>query len=343
MTYNGKIEETGIEDRLEIALNAKKMKNVFEPVVRQHFGENLQINGLDIHVIQRRNKRAVLRYLIHAVDEQSAEEFQWGIIGKVYINGSGEQTIHNMKQLWKNGFSRNTGDGISIPEPLKFVSQLHLLLQEEIPGLPLRTLLKQVTEKEYFVKLARALTKLHRCPVVPTEPFTIENHLLRCFPGHELLSRICPDLAPRVEYIVEKAFQIEKMFGDIQCTAIHGDFHPGQAHFENGRLWLIDFDALSYGDPAADLGILLVFLKDKARKNQGMYGCILTFLKEYFSVMDPNIAERIPLYEGLTYLRRACECLRVQNEGWFSKATRMIDSGVVVINKLEKKFRKHKS
>jgi hypothetical protein len=49
--------------------------------------------------------------------------------------------------------------------------------------------------------------------------------------------------------------------------------------------------------------------------------------------MDPDIAQRIPLYEALTHLRRACKSLRLQEQGWERRATRMIEQGVACIDR----------
>ena len=100
---------------------------------------------------------------------------------------------------------------------------------------------------------------------------------------------------------------------------------------DGDRAYLIDFDALSYGDPAADLGNVLVFLKGKARKMDGIPKLIDVFLDEYFQHMDSAIADRVPLYEGITHLRRACKRLRLQTPRWEKKIKRMIGAGVECI------------
>jgi aminoglycoside phosphotransferase (APT) family kinase protein len=149
------------------------------------------------------------------------------------------------------------------------------------------------------------------------------------------LSLACPELEANIDYLVKRALKIEAVFDGIQLTPIHGDFHLGQVHIENGRAWLIDFDALGYGDPAADLGNVLVFLKGKARQISNIDGLIQAFFDEYFSVMDHAIAQRIPLYEALTHLRRACKCLRLQERGWERRVARMVKQGVACLDQME--------
>lgn len=316
---------------IQNALDQDRMRAVFAAKLKQRFGHNLQVNDFRLEVLQRHTYRCVLRYHISAFDPERGADVQWRVIGKVLNTNLGILLFDNMRQLWSCGFSRTAADGISIPEPIEFLPSLSMLLQEEVPGLSLKMLLKQSAQKEHFRQLARALAKLHKCPIVPSRLFTVKEHLLRCHPGHEVLASACPELAPSINYLVEQAFDSEAAFGDIELAPVHADFHLGQVHLENGHTWLIDFDVLSYGDPATDLGNLLVFMKSKARTNPVIAELIQVFLEEYFSLMDRSIAARIPLYEGLSYLRRACKSFRLQAEGWHEQAQYLIEQGIAAV------------
>ncbi len=325
---------------IENALDKDRMEAVFAAKLKQRFGNNLQINGLRLEVIQRHTYRCVLRYHIDAFDPDRARELQWRVIGKVLKVELGEMLFDSMRQLWRNGFSRSAADGICIPEPLEFMPSLSMLLQEEVPGVSVKMLLKQSAQKEHFRQLARALAKLHKCPIVPNRSFRVREHLLRCHPAHEFLALSCPELSGPINDLVAQAYEIEAALGDIELAPVHADFHLGQVHVENGRAWLIDFDVLSYGDPATDLGNLLVFLKSKVRTNSEMAGMIEAFLEEYFSLMDRSIAARIPLYEGLSYLRRACKCFRLQADDWREKAAELVEQGVAALNLMRSQSRR---
>ncbi len=330
---------------LNIALDNRQMRDVFASLARLHLGENIEVRHLGIEVMRRRNQRCVIRYRVEAVDTRKQRSIEWRVIGKVYRANRGERVFRSMLHLWEDGFSRNAPDGISIPEPLDFSSFLCMLFQEEIPGLPVKTLFKQSPDAFLVRRLARTLAKLHRSPITPDNRMMVADHLKRCRPTHQFLSLACPELSAKIDYIVDEAFKIEAGLGKINFTPIHGDFHMGQVHHERGHTWLIDFDAMGYGDPASDLGNLLVFLKDKARKTPNLSELIQAFLEEYFSVpglpgasgragMDRDIAQRIPLYEALTHLRRACKSLRLQEQGWERRATRMVEQGVACIDRL---------
>jgi aminoglycoside phosphotransferase len=324
----------GEKDKLDLLtpLDADRMAAVFMPIMRKRFGKNLQIKRVHIEVLRRRSKRCVLRYDINGFESDRKEAVQWCVIGKVLMADLGQKVYENMRQLWMHGFSIDAQDGISVPEPLEFISSLRMLLQAEVPGVSFSDLFNGSARKGHFQLLARALAKLHRCPIVPGKPFGVRDQLLRCHPKHEFLLSACPDQASSIRHIVERAYEKEEAFVETERTPLHGDFHLGQIHIEDGHAWLIDLDALSYGDPASDLGNLLVFMKAKTRRNPETNSFIQVFLDEYFSLMDHKIRARIPLYEGLTHLRRACKCMRFQREGWKRKAELMIEQGVACVD-----------
>jgi aminoglycoside phosphotransferase (APT) family kinase protein len=130
---------------------------------------------------------------------------------------------------------------------------------------------------------------------------------------------------------VARAYRFEAELGAVALAPIHGDFHLGQVHLHDGRAWLMDFDALCYADPAADLGNVLVFLKARARKNPAILELTDVFLEEYYSRTGWSLAKRIPLYEGLTNLRRACKALRLGEDGWERNATRLVEAAAASI------------
>lgn len=313
---------------LATALEEEQMLAVFRPQVQARFGQAVEVSRVDIEVLRRRNQRCVLRYRVALA---GAAQPVWRVIGKVYKANQGRQVYDDMRMLWRHGFDREAGDGISMPEPYEFLDELCMLLQEEVPGVPVKAFARKPDNTAAFRLLARTLAKLHRSPLVPSAPFTVRELLTRCHPRHEFLALALPDLAPAIAGLVATAYELEASFGDIAMTPLHGDFHLGQVHLEGNRSWLIDYDALCYGDPASDLGNLLVFLRGKVKRAPGLPALLEAFLDEYFTLMDPAIRQRIPLHEGLTHLRRACKCLRLQEPGWEKKVRRMIERGVACL------------
>jgi aminoglycoside phosphotransferase (APT) family kinase protein len=204
---------------------------------------------------------------------------------------------------------------------------LALLLQEEIGGEPVKNALGTPGAETALRQMAESLAKLHRTPLDLGAPFTMQDHLRRCHPRPQVLRDRCPELRGAVDEILAEAMRLEQAFGGAPAL-IHGDFHMGQVHTAPGRTWMIDFDACCVADPAADLGNVLVFLKGKARKFPDAPRLADAFLDSYFRHMPAEIMGRVPLFEAITHLRRACKRMRFQEDGWQKKARRFIDDSL---------------
>ncbi|HEY3215791.1 MAG TPA: phosphotransferase, partial [Candidatus Eisenbacteria bacterium] len=325
------------EDRLEslaIALDPERMSAVLAPRVRARFGGDAVIKELAIEVYRRHANRCVIRYGLDCRGGSGPRS--WQVIGKVLADARGAKVYETMRRLWKLGFARKARDGIEMPEPIGYEPALAMLLQEQVGGVAVRSLIKQSADPEPCRAAARALVKLQRSGLAGGPTRRVADHLQRCHPRYPFLALACPEVAHQVRSIVHRAVAIEAALGDIEPTTLHGDFHFGQVHVEGDRVWLIDFDAVGRGDPASDVGNLSVFLKDKARRRPAAAALLEAFLDEYFARMDPRIAARIPLYEGLTHLRRACKLLRVQPPGWRARIRDMLERGVCEIDAMER-------
>lgn len=313
---------------LRTALNPKQMQRVLTPLVGQ---PTQHIDRLNATVLQHRNKRCVIRYQMVMTDGTAVN-----IIGKVYQQRNAGQPVYDhMQDLWDNGFNREASDHVYIPQPVAYLPELSMLLQEEIPGRTIKDHIRQEGSPSYMRQLAKGLVKLHTCQIDLGEPFRIEDHLMRCHPKFQVLRLACPHLKDDINYLVQTARHIEPQISLDTFTPIHGDFHLSQVHVQGKQSWLLDFDPLSFGDPAADLGNVLVLLKGKSNKWGNVPLLIDAFLDEYFSVMDSSIAKRIPLYEALTYLRRACKKLRFQEPNWQADVEKQIALGVACINQVK--------
>jgi Ser/Thr protein kinase RdoA (MazF antagonist) len=198
-------------------------------------------------------------------------------------------------------------------------------LQEDVGGVSVRNLIKRGLEEAHFRFAARALAKLHcsRLPVGPAR--SVDTMLLRCHPRHPFLGLAFPEIAATVDDIVARARALELGLQPLPVTPVHGDFHLGQVHVDDERVWLVDLDAVGFADPASDLGNILVFLEDKIRRDPAMAAMVSAFRDEYGAHAPSGAWDRVPLYEALTHLRRACKQLRLQQPGWRDKVKTMVD------------------
>jgi Ser/Thr protein kinase RdoA (MazF antagonist) len=311
---------------LKDASDAAVMRAVLEPELPRWIGAGARLAALDIEILRRRKQRCVLRYVLHA--EQGGTRRTLSLIAKVYKADAGGVVADLMHDLWRRGFDREAPDGIAIPEVAAYMPRWSLLVQEEIGGVPVKDHLMTPQAEWALRRMAVALAKLHRTPLEPTPPFTMQDHLRRCHPRPQVLHDRCPELRPAIDEILSEATRLEQRLSSSPPGLVHGDCHMGQFHVAAERTWIIDFDACCVADPAADLGNLLVFLKGKARKLPSAPLLADAFLDEYFKWMPSDILKRVALFEAITHLRRACKRLRFGENGWQKKARRFIDESL---------------
>jgi len=317
---------------LNTAKNKAYMQEALATALQEYLGA-ARISDIHIEHIQRR----VVRYTLQISNPKNDQLTEQHIIGKVYdtpehLNFGYEM----MKQLWANGFSQKAEDGIYIPKPLGYVPKACVLLMQEASGGVLRAKLKKKGATENHMRqFARAMVKLHRCPIQTGRTITVEERLSRCDPSPKVLIKSYPELADDVNSIIEMAYKIEKMDQKQAKALIHGDFHPGQVHVDQNTFWVLDIDNLKNADPAFDLAKLFSFLKRTERKKKltdYIEKLRNVFIEEYFTAMGWETARRIPFYEALICLKRACKCLRVQDdEGWEEKMKRLVRQGAICI------------
>jgi glycosyltransferase involved in cell wall biosynthesis len=212
---------------------------------------------------------------------------------------------------------------------------------KEAPGVPLSQLVKKMfADPEHLRMLANAMTKLHRRPIVPEKPFTVEDGLLSCDPSPQTLAQAYPELAGAINYIVETAKVMHEGFGENIFTFIHGDLHPKHVFIDKEKAWLLGCNSLKYADPAWDLAEVFIFLKrtdKKKRMSNYIAGLLEAFLTEYFSANDWEIAGRIPLYEAMIHLKRACNRFRWREEAdWQEQVKLLIEQSAACLSALEK-------
>ena len=323
---------------LDAALDRTCVFDELTSLVRSRYGEEARVLNLEIEHLQRR----VARYTM-AIQTKAGKEVSWRVIGKVYQTGDrAKSSYQTARQIWKHGFSSAAADRIKIAEPLDVIHKCAMVLLEEIPGEPLRHRVKRMEAHAADLRLfASAVVKLHRCPIDAGAPYTIADRLARGFrpPTPLAIGEHYPELTSPIEYVLQTAAGIGQQLGNDIYTFVHGDLHLGQVHIHDGQAWIIDLDEVRCADPAYDLAEIYVFLKRTARKKRRteyIRAMRTAFLDGYFSQLDRRIALRVPLYEGLMHLTRACKCLRVQDEDdWQDQMIRLVHQSVSCLQAMQ--------
>ena len=311
---------------LAAATDPQRMREILGGILQSKTPTPVTVHAVRVETVRQRKRRCVLRY--HLQIEQDGRQGRLGLYGKVYRFARGAPVAHLMEALTRSGFQRDSTDHISTPDVTAYLPDLSLLIQEEVGGRMVTDYLKTPRAEWAIRRMAAAVAKLHNTSLNLGEPYTLADYLSRCHPPHDELCARVPELRPDVERIVGEAGQRIAAFQGVQPTLVHGDLHLAQVLVDEERTWMIDFDACCVADPAADLGNVLVFIRNKRRVVDDAEALADAFLDEYFKTRPQDALARIPTFEAITYLRRACKRVRLEEKGWRRKARRSVDAGV---------------
>lgn len=157
---------------------------------------------------------------------------------------------------------------IRLPRPLTENADLGLFLYAALPGRPLR--LQGVGGFADIDATAQALQSL-QLTTTDAPLWSIEDEIALLNRWHARVERCFPDFAAALSW------QVQKTCGDLadlpMCAPVtcHRDLHEGQILLYRGRTGLLDFDTLSRGDPAQDIGNLQAHIDLEAlRKNRSL-------------------------------------------------------------------------
>jgi aminoglycoside phosphotransferase (APT) family kinase protein len=139
------------------------------------------------------------------------------------------------------------------------------------------------------------------------------------------LDWLCPEFGNRAQDLARKIVdEIQRM--PRHTTAVHGDFHPGQVLLQDESVALVDLDAASRGDPAADLGNFLAHLNRAVfpgvppSQRAGDLGEAL--LRGY---PDPSVHDRLDVWTAAGLMRLAPHAFRSRAADWKNQTTQILD------------------
>ena len=118
-------------------------------------------------------------------------------------------------------------------------------------------LLRGEVQDEHVIEFARMLRTLHAAPFDPKFEDTSYYEALRLEPYYLYTAQQCPQAAPFLHDLVA-ATRARRL------ALVHGDYSPKNVLIHSGRLFLLDFEVIHWGDPAFDIGFAMAHLLSKA-------------------------------------------------------------------------------
>lgn len=239
---------------LPLALERALAEAALMDRLRVRTGGSTTLRSIEIRAYKPR-RRCLIEYGLAGVNGDPGAAMS--VLGKIRANRSGKSGDRQLRALWAAGFDDDSGDGISVPEPLGTVPALRMWLQKKAPGTLASERLCSAAGPELAEQIARAAHKLHTCGVAAEKRHTIEDELTiltRCLGEVATLNH---DLAPRVRALLDTSIRVGGLLPTPSWCSSHRDFYADQVIVGDDRLYVIDFDLFCEADPGLDVGNFL--------------------------------------------------------------------------------------
>lgn len=270
--------------------------------------------------------RLVVQYAMYHADGPVGGDPYKTLIGKFYKDRMGHHAYQTMSELWDVLSQQTLHAPFAVPRALFYVPHLQFLVQERVACVPYKELVDRVDFDQHLRQAGSAMASLHSLKLEVGKTTSVLHHLSDLMQPHPFeLAEQLPEFRGMVEGIMQALFKLEDGWKhEVECSPIHRDFHLRQLFSGDDRVWIIDWDLFAKGDPALDIGNLVVYLKTHLAYND--FRSIESVLEGYFASGASAILKRIPLYEALTYLRLACKRFRLKSPRWHDHVRNMLYS-----------------
>lgn len=199
-------------------------------------------------------RRCLLEYDITHQTNGQAEQLT--VVGKARKKGS--QINHEiLESLYAAGFDDSNTDGISIPPPVGYIPEFRMSLQKKVDGVQATKLLERFGGALLAERIAEAIFKLNRCGVASHRHHTLVEEMATLQNRLRTVAQKKPDLSKRIWKLLEACEDLAGTIQERRVRGIHRDFYPDQVVVDSSRIYIVDLDLYSEGEPALDAGNFL--------------------------------------------------------------------------------------
>jgi len=292
---------------LRLALNPNEVEHRFKRRLPRLAGDDGIVRVREIRVVrQKPGRRCLVEYGV-VVERHEQHLRHERLLGKVRAERFGKAGYNLADSLWRAGFTDESSDGISVPEPIATVADFRMWLQRKMPGCPATGLLAGPDAPRLAGRIAAAAHKLHEAGVPAAHRHTIGDELRildRCL---EQVAAEHPRFETRIARLRTACERLAMRIPDAPPRPIHRDFYADQVIVDGERLYLVDLDLYCEGDRALDIGNFLGHLTEQALRVFGdptALGAAEDELEERFcELAGEGVRSAVQAYATLTLAR----------------------------------------
>jgi len=288
------------------ALNPEEVQRRFQEMAPEVCGPS-RLNA--IHVARHRpGRRCVIRY--EWTDDKGRP---FGLVGKMRAKGPDHQTVLLAQALRAAGFADDAHDGIVVPEPVGVIPDWCMWVQRQVAGQPAADLLMRAGGSALARRIAEAIHRLHRSDALKRagdlapRQHTLADELAILADRLGQVAQQRPAWEERLKRLLEDCERLAAEMADPRPCTIHRDFYPNQVLADGERVYLLDLDLCSQGDPAVDIGNFRAHLIEQALRQSGdaeLFRDADDAFTERYRMLAPDVSESsIEAYTTLSLAR----------------------------------------
>jgi aminoglycoside phosphotransferase (APT) family kinase protein len=256
-------------------------------------------------------------------------------IGKVFAAERAD-IYQTMVAIRRDGFGAEAE--FSIPEPIAYLPELRLLLQEKVIGAAATELFLSPHEAErerMAERCAAWLARLHTLALIAGPSFDLVQYQLSIQRWSDRIAGVGGALADRAGELRTRLERALPRIRNIGMRTCHGSFTHHQVIAAHGRTVTFDWDDHVLADPAYDVARFVVGLRRLALRSlasiRSLDAAVEVFLKIYQSRSRSDVTANLLFYAAAICLRLAKKDVTHQAAQWTEKAEATLDEGLRVL------------
>lgn len=308
---------------LASVVDPHKFTDLLFPFLPSQWGN---IRDIQVVVLQHQPKRSC------TVDiKLLTSSGQRELIGKVYASDRAS-LYRAMEEISRSGFGPEAD--FSIPRPLAYIPQLHLVLQEKIHGQAVTEIFRNGNECERAKAAERCagwLAHFHMHAPMSGPVFALTHEMESC------ANRLCkmgPPLGDKARSLFKRLERANSAISPTIKCACHGGYCHHQIIFAEARTAVFDWDNYCVANPSRDLAKFIIELQLLAIKFHGssraLDSTIEVFNKTYTATSRFDLALSLPVYKASICIKRAKGCLRF-GRSKFEKTEALLNEGLRIL------------
>jgi aminoglycoside phosphotransferase (APT) family kinase protein len=260
-----------------------------------------------IEVVRHKHgRRCLIQYDLQRASGDAAGD-QLSLLGKVRSYGLDKKTFHLQKSLWRAGFGRDAEDCIRVPQAIGCIPYWYMWLQVKVPGQVLDAARFEQGGHKLGRRIVDAIRKLHTAPLLTSRRHTVLDEWTILERSLEDCCVDQPHLRSRIESLSHACQRLAARLEPTAKCGIHRDFYQDHLILDGRKLYLVDLDLYSRGDPALDLGNFLAHVSELSLRTSGHLNRFedlqQSMLRQIRRLYGRSTARRVEAYTTLSLAR----------------------------------------